>query len=221
MRLACLFVLLLMIPLPLRAAPAVTCHCFQDRAYDPQRPTAADAYFLATLQNSLYAAVSGTDKRAVVKAKMGGAAGDELWVRWALTAPGQTSQAEVDTLRDAGHSWRKVARQLHLPLDRFDPALTKGLLRDAPTAELAALVVDTVLRTRLGATAEALARLRRDGADDRQTIAAVFLARRSGGAPHDWLAAVQRGRGSWSGLLLRAGVEAGTVETALAGLLHN
>lgn len=216
-----LLLLLVLIPLPLLAAPAVTCHCFQDRAFDPQRPQAADAYFLATLQNSLFAAVSGTDKRAVVQAKMAGAAGDELWVRWALTAPGQTSQAEVDALRDAGRSWREVARQLHLPLDRFDPALTKGLLRGAQTAELAALVVDAVLRTRLGATAESLARLRRDGADDRQTIAAVFLARRSGGAPHGWLAAVQQRGESWSGLLLRAGVEAGTVETALAGLLHN
>jgi hypothetical protein len=32
------------------AKSAISCHCFQDREYDPQRADAADPYFLATTQ---------------------------------------------------------------------------------------------------------------------------------------------------------------------------
>lgn len=220
MRLVRLLIVLLLLPLPLLAAPAVTCHCFRDRAYDPQRPGAADDYFLANLQNSLFAAVSATDKRAVVQAKMAGAAGDELWVRWALGASGRTSAAALAEARNAGSSWRETVKALKLPLDQFDPALARLLQRDAGTAELAAAVVDVVLRQRLAAGAGEVAALRRAGAGDRQAIAAVVLARHAGRTPGDWLAAVQRGGQSWSGLLQQAGIGADNAESTLRRLLQ-
>ncbi|CAG0969596.1 hypothetical protein GEOBC_01197 [Geobacteraceae bacterium] len=38
-------VLLVLFPLSALAMPAITCHCFTDRAYDPARPMVADPLF--------------------------------------------------------------------------------------------------------------------------------------------------------------------------------
>ena len=43
-------------PLAAVAMPTINCHCFRDRSFDPQQPQAADGYFLATAQNSFFAA---------------------------------------------------------------------------------------------------------------------------------------------------------------------
>jgi hypothetical protein len=45
------------------AMPAINCHCFQDRAFDPAKPSAADQYYLATTQNRLLAAVFDQPRR--------------------------------------------------------------------------------------------------------------------------------------------------------------
>ena len=81
MRILLLFFFLALTPAEfIWAESTVNCHCFQDRAYDPQRAYAADPYFLATTQNSLLANLFGLSKKDVVRAKMAGANGDSLWV---------------------------------------------------------------------------------------------------------------------------------------------
>ena len=53
----------LMLPLPALAIPAITCHCFTDRSFNPAKPALADPYFLATTQNSFFAAIFNVDKK--------------------------------------------------------------------------------------------------------------------------------------------------------------
>ena len=55
---------LVLAPLPAAAIPAITCHCFTERAYDPALPFVADPYFLATTQNSFFAAAFAVENAA-------------------------------------------------------------------------------------------------------------------------------------------------------------
>jgi len=64
--------MLLLHPMPVRAIPAISCHCFTDRSYDAARPAAADPYFLASIQNSFIAIVFNTDKNNIVIKKQQG-----------------------------------------------------------------------------------------------------------------------------------------------------
>ena len=72
----CSLCMVLLLPLSTPAAPAITCHCFTDRSYDPSRPTLADPYFLATTQNSFFAALFTADKKMIVMKKQSGSSAE-------------------------------------------------------------------------------------------------------------------------------------------------
>lgn len=220
MRALILLLFLVLLPLSARAVPTIGCHCFQDRTYDPQRPTAADDYFLATAQNTLFAALVRIDKQEVVRAKMAGADGAELWVSWALAEAAGVDRERVATLREEGRSWRQVQEELRLPPEALPPVLQAVLLRNESTATLATQVVDTLLLTRCQVTSAALRELRSAGADDQQTILALVLARKSGRPARAILADAATGRKSWSAQLSAAGIAAGTIGAEVAALLR-
>ena len=78
--LSLLTLLTLAAPVPATANPTISCHCFQDRSYNPNQPDAIDPYLLATTQNSLIAAFYQVPKRDLVRRKMTGTPNDEIWV---------------------------------------------------------------------------------------------------------------------------------------------
>ncbi|MRR37336.1 hypothetical protein EG829_22315, partial [bacterium] len=77
-----ILMLLLFAPLPAWAIPAITCHCFTDRSYDPASPTLADPYFLATTQNSFFATAFNVEKKTIVMKKQKGDSTADLWVAY-------------------------------------------------------------------------------------------------------------------------------------------
>ena len=84
---------LLLLPMPARAVPAITCHCFTDRSFDPSRPALADPYFLATTQNSLFALAFNVDKKTIVMKKQQGASPDDLWIAyWIASKSGMSPE---------------------------------------------------------------------------------------------------------------------------------
>lgn len=208
-----LALLLLCSPVALHAAPAIECHCFQERSFDVANPAAADPFFLAATQNSLFAAVAGIEKRKVVKAKMTGALAEELWVRWYVASVAQVEVAAVAQLRDAGHPWPAVVARLHLPTARLAKPFAQHL-QQGETALLAAAVVDETLAGYLGGNPAEIRRLRKDGADDRMTIMAVFLSRKGGRAAPDYLAAF-RGGLSWGAQLQELGINEENLDAEL------
>lgn len=211
---------LALLPLPALAIPTIGCHCFQDRTFDPQRPTAADDYFLASAQNSLFAALSGIAKREVVRDKMGGADGAELWVSWYLAQAGPVGRERVVAARGAGRSWRQITEELRIPPERLSPALLAELLRGETTARLATAVVDAALLDRCGVAASELQRLRAARADDQQTILALVLAHKTGRPAGEALAAAMLGSRSWSAQLSAAGITAGELEAAVTAMIR-
>lgn len=193
------------------AAPAVTCHCFQNRRFDPADPPAADPYILANARSSLLSAAFGVSKATLVRAVMGGTAPEDLWIaHWAAPRVGREAGALLAMVSEAG-AWRAaLAGTKGLPA-AFEAALGRG----APPSELAALAVDEVVRTRLGADAATLRALRDAGASSEQVIVSVFLARRLAARPPDVLARFRGGRATWGTLLNEAGLAPEGIETAM------
>jgi len=187
------------------AIPAITCHCFTDRSYDPARPTVADPYFLATTQNSFFAAAFGVDKKTVVIKKQKGASSDDLWVAYWLAA---RSGGDPDSLlqeRKNKGSWQKVAAPLALT-DKSGRVAT-ALKANAADERLAAAVVDELLlRFRFHGEPE-LAALRKAGASNQEMVLAGLLAARIRQPATQLYRDVKKGGTSWGALLQRAGIE--------------
>jgi hypothetical protein len=180
------------------AKSAISCHCFQDREYDPQRAEAADPYFLATTQNSLLAKLFGLSKKDVVRAKMGGADGDSLWVGHYLAQKSGRSIDEVDALFTEKDGWRGVVQQLQITPEQLTPRFMAAL---DDQQQLAMVVVDAQLLENLKLTPVQLQRLREQGADNHRAIMAVFISQSGQQEPAELFALVAAGQTSWGRLL--------------------
>lgn len=185
------------------AEPTVSCHCFQDREYDPQRVYAADPYFLATTQNALLANLFGLSKKDVVRAKMGGANGDKLWVSNYLAKMSGRTLDEIKHLLSAGEGWGSVVKQLNVNTEQLGP-LFMAALNDQN--KLATIVVDKLLMKNLGVEMLQIQKLRGQGADNQQAIMAVFLGHLSNPDPVELFMQVKDGQSSWGSLLSKQGL---------------
>ena len=98
-------------PLVFLAAPAAqavstpSCHCFRDRSFDPERPSAADPYLLATTQNTLFSLVFEVPKKSVVQAKMTGTTGANLWVAYWVAARSGLRAEDLLEARRGSNGW--------------------------------------------------------------------------------------------------------------------
>lgn len=204
MRIFTLFFILFLTPLnSIWAESTVNCHCFQDREYDPQRVYAADPYFLATTQNALLANLFGLGKKDVVRAKMGGANGDSLWVGHYLAKKSGKTLGEIKPLFSTGEGWGSVVKQLNLDPEQLDPLFVAAL--NYPK-KLAMIVVDEQLMGNFDVKILQLQQLRGQGADNQQTVMAVFLGQLSIHEPVELFTQVEDGQFSWGRLLADQGL---------------
>ncbi len=208
MRILPLFLLLILTPANFTLAEStVNCHCFQDRAYDPQRTYAADPYFLATTQNALLANLFGLSKKDVVRAKMGGANGDSLWVGHYLAKKSGKTLDEIKHLFSAGEGWGSVVKQLNINPEQLGPLFVAAL---NDQKKLATIVVDEQLTENLDVEMLQLQQLRGQGADNQQTVMAVFLGQLSISKPIELFTQVEDGQSSWGNLLAEQGLFSGS-----------
>jgi hypothetical protein len=193
------------------AAPTVSCHCFRNRSFDPADPPAADPYILAATRSSLLSAAFGVPKKGLVRAVMSGTAPEDLWIaHWAAARTGQAAGGLLEARARTG-SWKAtLAGTAGLP-EPFAAAAARG----APPDELAALAVDDVLASRLGADPAGVRALREAGATTEQVIVASFLAPRLRAAPVEILARFRGGKATWGTLLDEAGLAPERIEEAI------
>lgn len=220
MRTRLLVLALLSAAIPLEAAAVVSCHCFRDRSFDPARPGAADPYVLATAQNSVLAAAFGLEKKAVVQAKMTGAANEDLWMAHFAAARTGLRPAEILDARSRTGTWGEALGSLGLDLDRLGRAFPNLLQRRGTDALLASAVVDTVAAERLAADGADLKAMRAAGATDAETVAGALLFRLTGTPPLQNLDAVRKGSATWAGLFHAAGIEPAAIGDAAAQVLR-
>lgn len=215
----CCFCLFVLIPVPLWAAPAITCHCFTERVYDPARPASADPYFLATTQNSFFAALFQVDKKNVVMKKQAGHSADDLWIAyWVASRSGKSGEALL-AARGNKRSWKEVVVPLKLPASSLGQRFSAQVAAEASASRLSQIIVDDVLvRRRLIGETE-LAQLRKESASNQEVIVTVLLVAKTRRSPFEIFREVRGGRRSWSALLSGANLTAGDIPGEFAVLL--
>jgi len=202
------------------AAPTISCHCFQDRSFEQQRPAAADPYILVTTQNSLLASAFGLPKNDLVRAKMAGASGDRLWVVHYLSARTGHSPGQMEEAREHAPDWQTVLNSLHLDPVLLSPRFVTALVQDGSDEALAAAAADATLEARLGAEPATIEALRKAGATSQETILAQFLGRRTGRPARELFQRVKSGNGTWGEILYASGLEAMNIDDEIGRLLR-
>ena len=212
-------IILLMVPLPALAKPAITCHCFTDRSFDPAHPTVADPYFLATTRNSFVAAVFGVDKKSIVIRKQKGASTDDLWVAYWLAARSGADPEFLLQERKARGSWRQVSARLTTSAKSGGGKASEALKSGAADERLANAVVDELLLRFRFLGAPELAALRKAGAGDQELVLAGLLAAKTGQPALQLYREVSGESASWGALLQRAKIDPADIQSEITALV--
>jgi hypothetical protein len=211
--------LTLLLPLQSMAAPAITCHCFSDRSYDPTHPTLADPYFLATTQNSFFAAIFGCDKKSIVIKKQKGASAEDLWIAYWVAAKTGTKPEQLLHAKTENIPWEDVIASQRIATKNLGTRFSKALSAKASASKLADMVVDEIfLQHRLLSDPE-LATLRQSGTANQELIIATLIAVKSGKPAKEILSKVKNRAFSWGSLLHEARIDTKNLQKEFAALL--
>lgn len=187
------------------AASTVDCHCFQDRQYSPGDPTAVDPYLLATTQNSTLAVAYGIPRKEIVRQKMLGADGKDLWIAYALAELNRRAASDLMVLHDSGGTWRRVL------LDGA-PLQVPYYLQGVDEVEWAQLIVNRAAQRILHMASGEIAGLRKVRANDQELLLAALLARSGDRPAMELLAQARSAAGSWGTLADSAGIDPRNIE---------
>ncbi len=185
-----------------RAEDTTGCHCFRERTFDPDRPSAADPYVLATARSSLLSAAFGPSKAALIKKVMSGTAAEHLWVAYFAAVRSGADPEALLAAREGKGSWKAALADVKGLGKDLDAALSRG----AGDTELAGLAVDDALALRLGAERSTLAALRAAGASSEEAIVATLISIRISAPALPLLVQVKAGRATWGSVLRDCGL---------------
>lgn len=206
-------------PIPAAAVPAITCHCFTDRTYDPAHPALADPYFLATTQNSFFAVIFKVDKKTIVMKKQQGTDPDDLWIAYLVAAKSGMSPDVLLRAKQNTGAWNDVITPLRLSAETLGHRFSQALKAAAAATELGAAVVDEqVLRSQLLRENE-LTALRRAGASSQELIIAAVIAARLKQSARQLYLDVRGGTKTWGALLREAQINPKEMQRDLAAIV--
>lgn len=201
------------------AIPAITCHCFSNRSYDPLHPTVADPYFLASAQNSFFAAAFAVDKKTIVIKKQKGVSPEELWIAYWMGARSGVDPDALLQARKTKDTWGQVADSSGISATSQGGRAGAALRANVADVKLAdAIVDDLLLRFRFYGEGE-LTSLRRAGAGNQELILGSLIATRTRQTATLVYTSVKGGSASWGGELQRAKIEPGEIQEAITSLV--
>lgn len=189
------------------AASATGCHCFNERAYDPQAPFAADDYILTTTFNSLISKSFNLSKQRIVMLKMqGGVAADDLLIGLHLAQVGQVDSQILFDRRKAGTTWATLLTEIKLPPAVKEDTLLKKLKAGGATREAGEAVADQMLVGLYKISLPKVQELRSAGLDSKAISLALVLSHYTGREPEFFIRQYQGEKKSWSEIAALVGV---------------
>lgn len=210
--------LMVIAPYQAHALPAITCHCFTDRSYNSARPAAADPYFLATTQNSLFAFVFNVQKKTVVVKKQQGASSDDLWIAyWVAAKAGVTPERLMESKGEM--PWQDAIATLRLSPKTLGSRFSGALQAKASATDLADAVVDEVLLGYQALGEGELTALRQAGASNQEIILAAVISAKTGQPARHLLREVKSGAKSWGMLLQTARIDPKNMQQEISAIL--
>ena len=218
---AILFCLIVMFTFPLSAdaIPAITCHCFTDRSYDAAHPAAADAYFLATTQNSFFAIVFNTDKKSIVIKKQQGTSPDDLWIAyWVASKAGKTTDSLLQAKSKSG-AWKNVVVPLKLPPNILGARFSNAINDNLPTDRLSDAVVDELFLKNQLLGERDLDDMRKAGASNQELIIATVIATKTRQPARQLYLEVKAGTKTWGSLLSWTKIDTKNMQQEIATIL--
>ena len=198
---------LLIIPPSSFALPAITCHCFTDRSFEPARPAAADPYFLATTQNSFFAIVFHVDKKTIVMKKQGGTSPDDLWIAYWVAAKAGMAPDTLLQAKQKEATWNTVLTSRRLTNDALGRRFLDTLNAKSSSALLANAVVEELFLNHHLLDDKELTAVRQAGASNQELIIATVIAARTRQPARQIYLEVKNGSKSWGSLLAWANID--------------
>lgn len=209
----------LMLPMPVLAMPAITCHCFRDRSFDAGRPAAADPYFLATTQNSFFALVFNIDKKSLVMKKQQGTSPDDLWIAyWVASISGKQPETLLQA-KQKNEAWKDVLAPLQLATKALGSRFLNALNANASAARLSEAVVDELFLHNNLLIDQDLLTLRKAAATNQELIIATVIAARVKQPARQIFLEVKSGSRTWGSLLTEAKIDTKNMQQEISSIL--
>lgn len=213
--------ILLVLPMPTHAIPAITCHCFTDRSYEPARPAATDPYFLATTQNSFFATAFNTDKKSLVMKKQQGTSPDDLWIAyWIASKSGSTANSLLQT-KSKSDSWKNVIAALKLSSKILGVRFSDTLNTDGSTSQLSKAVVDEIFLQNQLLGEWDLDDLRKVGATNQELIITTVIATKTKQPARQIYLEVKSGSKTWGLQLSAAKIDTKNMQQEIVSILRS
>ncbi len=200
-------VLLLSLSQPAGAASVIQCHCFKDRSFDPKKPALADPYFLAAAQNSFLASVFEIPKKDIVRTKMSGVAGDDIWIAHYLAGALGRDVNSLLNEKNRSKAWKAVVASMPENALGHKSKFYNALFSGTSDKILALIIIDDILIRRLQVGPLEIKKMRALGAGAKETILAIFLSFRMKCPPSEVFRPISLGEASWGPVLDRLSVD--------------
>lgn len=204
---------------PATGESTINCHCFQDRTFDAAHPEKIEPYLLATAQSSFLSTVFNVEKAQLVRRRMSGTGGDDLWIAISVGKKRGVPFEDLLAARNREGSWRTA-----LLKSGIKPADLAGAVAAAfkggTDQVLASAVADESISRHLGISPPELTGLRARGATTQELILAGLLGKRTGRPAKTLWNEVRERKTSWGIVAANSGVEIGNMEGEFARILR-